>query len=235
MVAASCPPGCGLAGPRERGQVARAGVPQHLPGQVRPDLAGAQRLGQHPSDVGPAQPQRVGPGGVTGQGVADDDADPVPVQAGAAGEAGRGERPGGGLQGQPVGRVGGGARRGRDAEGIPVELPALDEAGPGAVVGRGGFCSTPSPSRHRPDRWSGVARRRRRRPRCRSRPGRGGPAAGGGTPAARSGPCRAASPGHRHRGSGMPGRRRRRRARRRAPDAAASSATARPARPAAAP
>ncbi len=132
--------GQGLVGGRgERRQVPLRRVPQHRHRTLPGNVAGRQRLGQHAPDVGPAQPQRGGTRGVTGQGVADDDPRTAPGQALALGESGRGERARRGLQRQPVRGVGRLVDAGRHAERCQVELPALEQSRPGAIgrIGRG--------------------------------------------------------------------------------------------------
>ncbi len=95
------------------------------------DIPGRQRGGQHGADERPPGPQRGRAGDLTGQRVPDDHPGPVPGQPLPAGEAGVGERPACRLQGQPVRRVGGQERALADTETGAVELPPLEQGGPG--------------------------------------------------------------------------------------------------------
>ncbi len=100
----------------------------------------AQRGADGAAHVGPAQAHQVGAAELAGEGVADDDAGVGVGQALAEREAGVLQGAGGGVQGEPVGHVGGAEGAARDAVADPVELEALDDGGLGAVeaVGRGG-------------------------------------------------------------------------------------------------
>ena len=132
-------PGQGLVGgDGERGQVARGRVPQHRHRALPRDVARGERLGEHPPDVRPAQPQCSGAGRVSVEGVADDDPGAAAGQALAEREPCGRERAGRGLQREPVRRVGREEDRGRDPERRQVELPPLDHRSPGAVGRVGG-------------------------------------------------------------------------------------------------
>ena len=147
-----------------------------------------ERFGQHAPDVGPADPQRISPGGITSEGVADDDARAVAVQAGARRQASGGERAGGGLQREPVRRIGDDVSGRLDAERRTFELPALEQPGPGAIGGVGRV-------------QVGLVVLGQVDPRS---------AAGGGTTGGRSARRRGERPGRRRQESGTQGRRRRR-------------------------
>ena len=109
-----------------RGGVAQRPVP--VGGR---DVPGSKCGREHGPDERPPAAQRRSTGDLTSQGVPDDHAGPVPGESLPAGEAGVGERPARGFQGQPVGRVGGQESPLVDAESGPVEPPSLEERGAG--------------------------------------------------------------------------------------------------------
>ncbi len=114
--------------PRGEGGGGLAQGPGPLSGR---DVPGRQRGGEHGADERPPGAQARGAGDLTGQRVPDNDPGPVPGQSLPAGKAGVGQRPSRCLQGQPVGRVGGQEGVLIEAEPGPVELPSLDQGGPG--------------------------------------------------------------------------------------------------------
>jgi hypothetical protein len=103
------------------------------------ELPGGESGADDPADERPAGLQRASAGHIAGQGVADDHAGAVPVEALPAGETAVGEGACGGFQGEPVGRVGGAVGGLGHPEGRTVEAPALEHSrpdrGPGVLAG----------------------------------------------------------------------------------------------------
>ncbi len=118
---------------RERALVPPFEVTQELREIAVAPAVLSQRGADHAPDIRPTQPHQVRSSELPGQGVADDDGRAPPWQPVATGEPGVDERPGGGVERQPVGQVGGSVGASSDLEMHPVEVEALDHGGVAAI------------------------------------------------------------------------------------------------------